>query len=234
MVRDAGELLAAGVARFLPGAEYCVAPEGYARTTAEGPPATPGDALVCLDLESLGFLGRPLFLIGALFSGGDAAGAVGGRAGATRLVQYLARDYSEEEAVVRAFSREAAGVSTWVTFNGRTFDLPLLRLRAAYHRIRAPLPDRHVDLLPAARRLWGSRLPNCRLQTLERLVCGRRPRRGDIDGGEIPRAYHDFVRSGEPWEMLRVLEHNAADLLTLLQLLDAARREGFHGGAEAD
>jgi uncharacterized protein YprB with RNaseH-like and TPR domain len=84
-----------------------------------------------------------------------------------------------------------------------------------------------LDLLPVARRLWGEQLPNCRLQTLERYVCGRRVRAGDIGGEEIPRAYHDYVRTGEPWEMMRILHHNASDLATLLQLLRAARAQGW-------
>lgn len=230
----ASELLASGVRRYLPGASFECAPEGYACIRAVGPPledppegAEPRGGLVFLDLESLGFLGRPLFLVGALFAGAGPE-TPGGRA---HLVQYLARDYSEEEAVLRAFARDARETETWVTFNGRTFDVPLLRLRASYHRLAPPRPHRHLDLLPVARRLWGRGLPNCRLQTLERHICGRGPRIDDIPGSEIPRAYHDFVRTGEPWEMLRILEHNAGDLLALHHLLRAARASGYH---EAD
>ena len=97
---------------------------------------------------------------------------------------------------------------------------------------RSPLPSRHVvalerndirpdllhcDLLHHARQRWKKKLPNCRLQTLEQYVCGRR-RSGDIAGRNIPRAYHDFVRTGDPWQIQSVLHHNALDLITLLQL----------------
>jgi uncharacterized protein YprB with RNaseH-like and TPR domain len=75
----------------------------------------------------------------------------------------------------------------------------------------------HCDLLHHARRRWRERLPNCKLQTLEQAICGRR-RRGDIPGRAIPLAYHEFVRTGDAWQMRNVLHHNALDLVTLLQL----------------
>jgi len=222
------ELLAQGVARFMPGVRYS-AREGYGRLTRPLELASAvADPVVCIDIESLGFIGRPLFLIGALHAAG--------REGC--LTQYLARDYSEEEAVLRAFLDEAAAAPLWITFNGRTFDLPFLALRAAYFRLDPPRPGRHIDLLPVARRRWGARLPDCRLQTLERAICGRPPRRDDLPGGEIPTAYHAFVRTREPWEMLRVLQHNSDDLTTLLALLRAAQadeaRSNSEGPAAAD
>lgn len=247
--RAGDELLAAGVPQILPGAQYRVDEQGYARIELDASGAQALDQpAVCLDIESLGFLGRPLFLVGAIYAGarvphempgvapvGEPVGASAPAAtGAVRMVQYLARDYSEEEAVVRAFVRDAGAIPTWVTFNGRSFDMPFLGLRAAYHRIPWAGPAQHIDLLPVARRLWGEQLPNCRLQTLERYICGRRPRGDDIAGAGIPRAYHDFVRTGEPWEMMRILYHNACDLATLLQLLRAALARGLPAWENAD
>lgn len=222
------DLLALGIARLLRSAEYTTPSGGYARLLyrLEGQPvpswaprglmapeAISLGPMVLVDLETLGFQGRPLFLIGALFVD-ESAGIDSGM----RLVQYLARDYSEEEAVVRAFLAEAEGIPTWVTFNGRTFDLPFLRLRAAYHALPEPRPARHLDLLPVARRRWGPELPNCRLTTLEALIC-QRWRGSDIGGARIPDAYHAFVRTGEPWEILQILRHNASDLESLCDLL---------------
>jgi uncharacterized protein len=225
------DLLGLGVARLFDGAEY-TDPGGYARIVyrpeaPEVPALAPAGLLapepvgvspaVLVDLETLGFVGRPLFLIGALYH--DAADP-----SATRLIQYLARDYSEEEAVVRAFLAEARDCATWVTFNGRTFDLPVLGLRAAYYSLPAPRPARHLDLLPVARRIWGPGLPDCRLTTLETRVCGRW-RGSDIGGARIPAAYHAFVHTGEPWEMLQILRHNASDLVSLGDLLARAFKE---------
>jgi len=81
----------------------------------------------------------------------------------------------------------------------------------------APDPA-HLDLLHVCRRIWRDVLPNCRLQTLERRICGR-VRTADIPGSEIPEAYHEYVRTGNALEMLDVLEHNRQDLLTLAELM---------------
>ncbi len=214
------DLLAQGLARFLPQATYEVSPEGYGRlvhpvgsslAAGQAAQSLPG-ALLFVDIESLGFIGRPLFLIGALRLPGPAEQT--GNEEAAVLVQYLARDYSEEEAVLRAFLSEGAACPLWVTFNGQTFDLPFLALRASYHRLGPPRPGRHIDLLPLARRRWGARLPDCRLQTLETHICGRR-RWGDIPGARIPDAYHAFVRTGEPDEIIQILRHNVEDLISL-------------------
>ena len=75
----------------------------------------------------------------------------------------------------------------------------------------------HCDLLHHARRRWRDEMPNCKLQTLERLLCGRH-RAGDIPGSEIPAAYADFVRSGNAVSMKAILHHNALDLVTLCHL----------------
>ena len=253
------DLLAIGVARHLDRAVYetpadrfarilhapfraqPIVPSGLPPAGRAGPadPADPlpallpGERLVLIDVESLGFVGRPVFLIGALFvcpAGVPSAWSApiakdSGRetaAGEARLVQYLARDYSEEEAMLRAFLDDCPSSLAWVSFNGRTFDLPALAVRSSFHRLAFAAPSRHLDLLPLARRLWGARLPDCRLQTLEHRICGR-PRGGDIQGARIPEAYHAFVRTGEPWEMLEILRHNAADLLSLYWILEEAR-----------
>jgi hypothetical protein len=75
----------------------------------------------------------------------------------------------------------------------------------------------HVDLLHHSRRRWRRQLPDCRLQTLERHICGR-GRTGDIAGAQIPAAYQEFVRTGFDRDMDAILLHNAIDLVTLLDL----------------
>lgn len=169
-------------------------------------------SLMLVDIESLGFLGRPLFLIGALFVKSKRK-----QTWKAKLVQYLARDYSEEEAVVRAYLQEAAATDLWLSYNGRTFDLPFIKLRATQYLIDHPGQAPHLDLLPIARRLWAKQLPNCKLKTVETHILGR-PRGHDISGAEIPAAYHSFVRTGEPLEMLDILKHNALDLINLLDI----------------
>lgn len=189
--------------------------EGYLRVIHPARPEDPrpadrlrADGLL-FDLETLGFVGRPLFLIGMLQRAEDGRGY--------EVVQLLARDYTEEENVLGAFAREARTRPCWVSFNGKSFDLPSLRQRAAYHGVRLPEPSEHLDLLFPARKLYRGVLPNCRLKTLEGRVFGQH-RFDDIDGGEIPPAYHAFVRTGEPSTMARILAHNRDDLVTLARL----------------
>jgi hypothetical protein len=84
-----------------------------------------------------------------------------------------------------------------------------------------------VDLLHAARRRWKTALPDCRLQTLELHVCGRR-RFGDVPSEEVPGLYHDFVRRGDPYRLIPVFHHNLLDVVTMAEILSALCRPGRH------
>lgn len=164
--------------------------------------------LLFFDLETTGLSCVPLFLIGALVWNGEGL----------EVRQYFARDYAEERAALSLFHALAAGKRAFVTFNGRSFDVPFLRARAAVHRIPFQEAPVHLDLLHLGRRAWGARFGDCKLQTLERCVCGRR-RHGDIPSAEIPEVYHDFVRTGNARLIAQVLRHNLLDLLTLAELM---------------
>ncbi len=231
---------------------YVLTPERPPRARAAGSGPAAGSVavggatrtrVVLMDIESLGFIGSPLFLIGGLYvtaaagptdaAPTDAAPthAAPTHAAHAELVQYFARDYSEERAILEAFAVDAAEADLWISYNGASFDLPFLELRAVQHRLAAYRPPRHLDLLPVARRLWAARLPNCKLKTVEHHIC-ERPRGADIEGARIPPAYHAFVRSGEPFEMLEVLRHNVHDLTSLLELYRRARRALAAAGGE--
>ena len=167
----------------------------------------PEDALF-VDLETTGLMGTPLFLIGTMVweDGGFA------------VRQYLARDYSEEPAVISLLVNGASGKKLLVTFNGKTFDLPYTRLRAAANAIPFTLDAAHFDLLHECRRIWGDMLPDCKLKTLESLVCDRL-RQDDILGEHIGEAYHAFVRSGNAAQIADIVRHNMLDLITMADLM---------------
>jgi hypothetical protein len=169
-----------------------------------------------LDLETCGLAGAPIFLVGLIRSTPDGL----------LLDQLLARNYAEEQAILTTLESHVAECEVLVTFNGRSFDWPMVQDRRTYHRLpadRAELP--HVDLLIHARRRWRTQVPNCRLQTLERFLC-RRMRHDDIPGSQIPAAYHQFVRSGDARQLRSILHHNALDLVTLAQLTMRMLAEG--------
>jgi uncharacterized protein YprB with RNaseH-like and TPR domain len=185
-----------------------------------------------LDLETCGFAGSMIFLVGLVWNCD----------GELWLDQLLARNYAEECAVLATLWKIVAPLGVLVTFNGKSFDWPMVNDRSTLHRLlpkpgsrrgnrpggQAQASDElpadvelrgivHCDLLHHARRLWRGRLPDCRLQTLERLVC-RRHRSGDIPGAQVPRVYHGYVRSGDLGAIAPVLHHNALDLVTLVQI----------------
>ena len=164
--------------------------------------------MLLLDIETTGLSCTPLFLVGTM----------DWEDGAPTVRQYLARDYSEEPAIISLFLQRAAAKRLLVSFNGKSFDLPYLRMRAAANGVPFIVEPAHFDLLHECRRVWGNVLPDCRLLTLESQVCGR-PRRGDIAGEEIPAAYHAFVRTGDARRIAVIVRHNKLDLLTMAELL---------------
>ena len=169
--------------------------------------AGPSD-VVFFDLETTGLSSTPLFLIGTMFYDGSSF----------VVRQYLARTYAEEQAAIALFLTEADDKKVLVSFNGKTYDVPYLRTRAAATGVPYRFSPVHIDLLHIGRRAWKGEHPDFKLQTLERRVCGRR-RSGDIPGSEIPAVYHSFVRTGNAVLIAEVLKHNLLDLVTLADLL---------------
>jgi uncharacterized protein YprB with RNaseH-like and TPR domain len=168
------------------------------------------ERMVLLDLETCGLGGAALFLAGTLRS----------VEGVPTVELLLARNYAEEQAVLETLWETMANQDVLVTFNGKAFDWPMVLDRSTRYRLaaaRSPRKLLHVDILHHARRRWRRQLPDCRLQTLEQVVC-RRTRTGDIPGHRIPAAYADYVRTGFEREMEAILYHNAMDLVTLLDL----------------
>jgi uncharacterized protein YprB with RNaseH-like and TPR domain len=176
---------------------------------------------MALDIETGGFSGTPVFLIGLVF--------LDQRPLAVR--QFLARDYPEEETILRALAELAVQRDTWVTFNGRSFDEPMLRDRATLYRVALTPPRLHVDLLHAARRTWRGTLPNFRLTTLERQVL-RRARIGDIPSSDVPDLFHHFMRTGNAAPLRPVLEHNRIDLISATELLVRLSDRGTADGEQ--
>jgi uncharacterized protein YprB with RNaseH-like and TPR domain len=163
-----------------------------------------------IDTETAGWHGRPLFLVGLVRQEVDDL----------VVTQYFACDYSQEAAVLAKLAEELPELRLLVSFNGKAFDWPFVRDRMAYHRIPRPADIPHLDLLHPSRRRWRAQLPNCKLQTLERYLCGRW-RSGDVPSAEIPQRYHDFVREQDARLIAPIFHHNRMDLITMVELLIA-------------
>ena len=192
----------------------------------------PGDRTLFVDLETTGLsggAGTVAFLVGCGWFD----------MGAFQVRQFLLTSYASERALLDAVASCFDAASLLVTYNGKTFDVPVMETRWMFHRMRMPLESvRHFDMLHPARRLWGYRGPHagsseepegtaparrlrapgedggCRLSTLERVLCDV-TRVGDVPGMEIPARYFRFLRTGDARPLEPVLEHNRLDLVSL-------------------
>lgn len=182
------------------------------------------EELVFLDIESsgLGGAGAMAFLVAAgRFEGGRS----GRRPGAQEFVlrQYLATSPPEEAGVLRALLDDhevSAGDAVLVTYNGRTFDAPMLDGRATMHRHRAGFDAlRHLDLLTPARTAWRGALESCRLSMVETEILGLTRPAGEVSGGDVPGFYFRFLRSNDARLLAPIVEHNALDVVSLAAIL---------------
>ena len=133
--------------------------------------------------------------------------------------QLVMRDYPEEEAVLRRLRELTERFDVLCTFNGKTFDLPLLRSRFLMNRMKPDCLDKpHIDLLHLSRRLWKLRLGRCNLGRLEEAILGK-PRVDDLPGSEVPERYFTYLKTGDFGLLEDVLTHNAQDIASLCVLL---------------
>ena len=133
--------------------------------------------------------------------------------------QYLMRDYDEEAFVLKRTAEDIQKCKVLCTFNGATFDIPLLDVRFTMQRMRDLLPARpHLDLLPTARRVWKLRLKKCNLGALEQAVLGME-RVDDLPGAMVPERYFSFLKTKDFSLLEDILEHNEQDIVSLAHIL---------------
>jgi len=138
------------------------------------------------------------------------------------LRQYFMNDFDEEAAILNDLKVLAKKYSLVVSYNGKSYDLPLLNSRNIYQGIRAPFDHLlHFDLLHTVRRLWQHRLSECSLATAEKEIL-QVSRHGDIPGHLIPSRYFNYLKTRDATEMQPVLYHNQQDILSMLCLLALA------------
>lgn len=139
--------------------------------------------------------------------------------GALDVYQYLMPAYSAEPLLLEKLAECARGCDTVVTFNGKSFDVPLLISRHIMNRMDCPLKDmRHMDLIHPARRAWKLRLKDCSLGNLEEKALSIR-REHDLPGSEVPERYFSFLKTGDVSLLTDVIDHNRLDVATLAALL---------------
>jgi uncharacterized protein YprB with RNaseH-like and TPR domain len=134
------------------------------------------------------------------------------------IEQLLVPNLGAEGPVLARLAERIAAASCVVTYNGKSFDWPLLRTRFVMSRLPVPVLPAHIDLLHAARSIWKRRLDTLRLTEIEREILAF-VREDDIPGSEIPGRYFEFLRDGATERLAPVLEHNQNDLIALAALL---------------
>jgi uncharacterized protein YprB with RNaseH-like and TPR domain len=183
-------------------------PHDLLSAVASEMPSAPPETWAFLDTETTGLsggIGTCAFLVGV------------GRITKEgfRVRQFFMRAYREEASLLDALSRHLKKFQVLITYNGASFDQPLLESR--YHLNRAMSPFErlpHLDLLHGARRLWKLRFDSCRLVDLENEILGFE-RIGDIPGAMIPYVYFEYLRTKWIERLVPVFHHNAIDILTL-------------------
>jgi len=143
--------------------------------------------------------------------------------GGLQVEQFFMRDFADEHSVLCELAERIAERPVLVTFNGKTFDWPLLESRFTMtRRIAAPKLAAHLDLLHPARALWRLRLGSVRLVELEREVLDARRlgwhREDDVASALIPQFYFDYLRGGSAAPLAGVVRHNQLDLRGLAAL----------------
>lgn len=199
--------------------------------------ATNPEKWLFLDTETTGLAGGTgtyAFLVGLAWWDADGL----------QCEQLFLRDFTEEHSLLMALAERLVERPVLVTFNGKTFDWPLLETRYRMTRkLAVPEFAAHLDLLHPARQLWRLRWGSVRLAELERNVlstCTPRigwTRDGDVRGDMIPQIYFDYLRGASPHALLDVLRHNQMDLrglaalagriITLLNTPETAEGDGY-------
>lgn len=177
----------------------------------------PVERLLFFDLETTGLSGGT-GTVAFLAALGRALGRAlaSGESGRFEIRQYLLTDYPGEADFLAAILNEIGPQDVLASYNGRSFDEPLLRTRCVMNRMRWPVLP-HADFLFASRRLWKARFPDCSLGTLERELLGRR-RTLDVPSSEIPEIWLEFIKRGSHPKMDAVAEHNAEDVGSLASI----------------
>jgi uncharacterized protein YprB with RNaseH-like and TPR domain len=139
-------------------------------------------------------------------------------AGVFVIEQLIVPELGGESPVLARLAERIAAASCVITYNGKSFDWPLLRTRFILSRMTPPPLPCHIDLLHVSRSLWRTRMPALRLRDVEREILSFE-REHDIAGEEIPARYFEYLRSGAATRLTPVLEHNQNDLIALAALL---------------
>jgi len=175
---------------------------------------TGNENFLFMDIETMGLKGVPLILIGVA------------RVENNKILveQYLLRNLEEESAAIEAFLSHMDENTVFVSFNGQTFDIPYIKERMRHLGIKGNIQRYHLDLLHFSRRTWKEKLPNCKLQTIEKLLFNFE-REDDVPSSMVPSFYKTYNETGNMGPLIPIVEHNREDVVTLARILSRLHTE---------
>jgi len=175
---------------------------------------TGNENFLFMDIETMGLKGVPLILIGVA------------RVENNKILveQYLLRNLEEESAAIEAFLSHMDENTVFVSFNGQTFDIPYIKERMRHLGIKGNIQRYHLDLLHFSRRTWKEKLPNCKLQTIEKHLFNFE-REDDVPSSMVPSFYKTYNETGNMGPLIPIVEHNREDVVTLARILSRLHTE---------
>jgi hypothetical protein len=169
--------------------------------------------ILFIDTETTGLAGGTgtyAFMVGLGFLNGEQF----------QTVQLFMPGFADEPALLSVLSDYTLQYKCLASFNGKTFDIPLLQTRYQMIGAKDPFNGKpHVDLLHPSRAIWKKRLSSCSLQSIESHIFNL-VREGDIPGEMIPEIYFNYVRKGDATLIDKVFFHNEQDIVSMMTLIN--------------
>jgi len=173
----------------------------------------PRDKCLFFDLETTGLSGGAgtfAFLIGFAYWEGTNL----------KTEQYFLPDFGREYELFNLLQNWLTSFDYIVSYNGKSYDMPLLSNRFVLNRVDPGFKKmQHVDIIHMCRRVWKKSLPSCSLKSIETLLL-KITRTGDIPGEFIPQAYFNFINTGIIHDVIRMVDHNLQDIISLALIFD--------------
>ena len=166
-----------------------------------------------LDVETTGLYGGSgviAFLIGVARFENDQL----------RLVQFFLHDPAQEKAQLSALRKFVEPCKAFVSFNGKSFDIPILNARFTLNSLPYPFSEiQHLDLLHLSRRIWKARLPRRTLSDLETHILKAKRTEDDVPSWMTSKLYFEYLETGDARPLRGVFYHNEIDVVSLAALM---------------
>ncbi len=162
---------------------------------------------IFIDIETLGLLGHPLFLIGIAYF--DKQTLI--------IEQILARDMDEEATVLAYLKDKLKKKRVIGSFNGKSFDIPVIKNRMAYYSIKENFNLLHFDSFHFSKRAFKDQVINFQLTTLENSLFDVK-RKDHVPSFLVPCYYTAYLKTKNIGSLVPIIEHNKQDIISTVKI----------------